>query len=85
MLKYNRSDDQCVLNKDEEYFDVYIITTDEEKLKHVSMHLEGHTYNWYIWWKGDKFSYTWKLFKNDFLKRFQGITKYKFFPKFMRL
>ena len=62
LLKDNGSDDQCVswLNKAEEYFDIYNITTYEEKLKYVPMHLEGHTYKWYIWWKADNFSYSWK-------------------------
>ena len=36
-------------------------------------------------WKGDNFAYTWNLFKNDFLKRFQGINEDKFFSKLTRL
>ena len=67
--KYNESDDQCVAwlkYKVDEYFNIYNIVWDEEKVKYASMHLEGHSYNWYIWGKGDIFSYTWKLFKNDF-------------------
>ena len=58
---------------------------DEEKVKYVPMHLEGDSYNWYIWWKGDNFSFTWKLLKNDFLKRVQGITEDKFFSNLTRL
>jgi hypothetical protein len=68
LSKYNGSDNQCVawFNKTEEYFQIYNITTDEEKVKYASMFLEGTTYNWYIWWKGRIQSYTWNSFKNDF-------------------
>ena len=38
-----------------------------------------------MWWKGDKFSYTWNLFKNDFFNRFQGIKEDEFFTKLTRL
>ena len=78
---------QCVvwLNKAEEYFDIYNITTDVEKVKYASMHLENHAYNWYMWWKGDNFAYTWNWFKNDFLKRFQGINEDELFSKLTRL
>ena len=57
---WNGSEDQSFswLNKAEEYFDIYNITSDEEKVKYASMHMEGYAYNWYMWWKGDNFSYT---------------------------
>ena len=60
LSKYNGSEDQCVawLNKGEEYFDIYNIKSDEEKVKYVSMHMEGYAYNWYLWWKRDNFTYT---------------------------
>ena len=59
LSKYNGSEDQSVawLNKAEEYFDIYNIASDEEKVKDASMHLEGYAYNWYMWWKGDNLSY----------------------------
>ena len=59
-LKYNESDDQYIawINKANKYFDIYNIMMTKEKVKYASMHLEGHAYNWYIWWKRDKFSYT---------------------------
>ena len=87
LLKYNGSEDQCVawLNKAEEYFDIYNIQSDEEKVKYVSMHMEGYAYNWYLWWKRDNFTYTWNLFKNDFFNRFQGIKEDEFFSKLTRL
>jgi hypothetical protein len=68
LSKYNGSDNQCVawFNKTEEYFQIYNITTDEEKVKYASMFLEGTAYNWYMWWKGRIQSYTWNSFKNDF-------------------
>ena len=49
--KYNKSDDQCVAwlkYKVDEYFNIYNIVRDGEKVKYASMHLEGHSYNWYI-------------------------------------
>ena len=73
------------LNKAEQYFDIYNITSDEEKVKYVSMHMEGYTYNWYLWWKRDNFTYTWNLFKNDFFNRFQGFKEDEFFSKLIRL
>jgi len=43
LSKYNGGDNQCVawFNKTEEYFHIYNITTDEEKVKYASMYLEG--------------------------------------------
>ena len=51
LSKYNGSEDQCVswLNKAEEYFNIYNIQSDEEKVKYASMHMEGYAYNWYLW------------------------------------
>jgi hypothetical protein len=87
LSKYNGGDNQCVawFNKTEEYFHIYNITTDEEKVKYASMYLEGTAYNWYLWWKGRIQSYTWNSFKNDFFKRFQGISEQEFFSKLTRL
>jgi hypothetical protein len=39
----------------------------------------GTTYNWYLLWKGRIQPYNWNSFKNDFLKRFQGILEFFFF------
>ena len=60
LSKYNGSEYQCVawLNKAEEYFDIYNIQFDEEKVKYASIYMEGYAYNWYMWWKRDNFSYT---------------------------
>ena len=57
LLKYNGSEDQCVtwLNKAEEYFDIYNIQYDKEKVKYALMYMEGYAYNWYLWWKRDNF------------------------------
>ena len=87
LSKYNGNEDQCIawINKAEEYFDIYNITTDEEKVKYASLHLDGYAYNWYMWWKGENLSYNWRQFKNDFFKRFQGITEDEFFSKLTRL
>ena len=87
LLQYNGSEDQCIawLNKVEEYFNIYNIQSDEDKVKCVSMHMEGYAYNWYLWWKRDNFTYTWNLFKNDFFNRFQWIKEDEFFSKLTRL
>ena len=47
LSKYNGSEDQCVssLNKVEEFFNIYNIQSDEEKVKYASMHMEGYAYN----------------------------------------
>ena len=60
MTKYSGGEDQFIawLNTEEEYLDIYNIATNEEKVKYGSMHLEGYAYNWYMWCKGDNFSYT---------------------------
>ena len=73
LLKYNGNEDQCVawLNKAEEYFDIYNIQSNEEKVKYASMHMEGYAYNWYLWWRSDTFTYTWNLFQNGFLIGFK--------------
>ena len=44
LSKCNRSEDQCVawLNKAEEYFDIYNIQFEEDKVKYASMHMEGY-------------------------------------------
>jgi hypothetical protein len=62
-------------NKTEEYFHIYNITTDEEKVKYASMYLEGTVYNWHLWWKGRIQSYNLNSFKNEFFLRFQGISE----------
>ena len=64
LSKYNGIEYQCVawLNKMEDYFNIYNIQSDEEKMKYASMLMEGYAYNWYMWWKGEIFSYTWNLF-----------------------
>jgi hypothetical protein len=76
LSKYNGGDNQCVawFNKTKEYFHINNI-----KGKYASMYLEGTTYNWYLWWKGRVRSYNWNSFKNDFFKRFQGISEKYFF------
>ena len=75
LSKYNGSADQCIawINKAKEYFDIYDIQYDKEKVKYAWMHMEAYAYNWYLWWKRDNFTYTWNLFKNDFFNRFQEI------------
>jgi hypothetical protein len=47
LSKYNDNDNQCMawFNKTEEYFQIYNITTDEEKVKYSSIFLEGHTWS----------------------------------------
>ena len=49
--KYNGDERQCIawINKAEEYLDIHNIHYEGEKIKYASMHLEGNTYNWYLW------------------------------------
>jgi hypothetical protein len=56
-------------NETGEYFHIYNVTTDEEKVKYASMYLEGNVYNWYLWWKGRTQSYNWNSFKNVFFSK----------------
>ena len=44
-------------------------------MKYASMHMEGYTYNWYLWWKRDNLTYTWNLFKIDFFIGFKESKK----------
>ena len=50
MSKYSGNDEQRIvwLNNTEEYFDIYNITTNIEKVKYASMHLENHAYKVYV-------------------------------------
>ena len=51
------------------------------------MHLEGNAYNWYLWWKNTTriCSHNWASFRNDLIKRFQGIEEKDLFSKITRL
>ena len=51
------------------------------------MHLKGNTYNWYLWWKNTAriCSYNWVSFRNNIIKRFQGVEEKDFFAKITRL
>ena len=51
------------------------------------MQLEGHAYNWHMWWNitTKVCSYSWHTFKNDFFKRFQDVAERDFFAKITRL
>ena len=73
----------ALINKDKEYLDIHNIHYDGEKIKYASMHLEGNAYNWYLWWKNTTriCLHNWASFKNDLIKRFQGIEEKIFFPK----
>jgi hypothetical protein len=68
-------------NKTQEYFHIYNITTDEEKVKYASIYLEGTAYNWYLWWKGRIQSHNWNSFKNDFFLKILGHLEKIFFFK----
>ena len=45
------------------------------------MHLEDNAYNWYLWWKNTAriCSYNWVSFRNNLIKRFQGVEEKDFF------
>ena len=87
--KYDGDERQCIAwtNKAKEYLDIHNIHYDSEKIKYASMHLEGNAYNWYLWWKNTAriCSYNWVSFRNDLIKRFQGVEEKYFFAKITRL
>lgn len=66
-------------NKVEEYFEIYNINNDDEKIRHASMQMEGEVYNWYMWWKKTTQAISWTKYKNAFLKRYQGVKEEEFF------
>jgi hypothetical protein len=51
--KFDGDEKQSVawINKEKEYFEIHNIHLNKEKLKYASMQLEGHAYNYYMWWK----------------------------------
>ena len=80
LLKYNGSEDQCIarLNKVEEYFDIYNIQSDEEKVKYVSIHMDRYAYNWCLWWKREIFPTPGTCSKMIFLIGFKESKKMNF-------
>ena len=50
LSKFDGDKKQCVewINKFEEYFDIYNIQINSEKIKCTSMQLEGNAYTWYM-------------------------------------
>jgi hypothetical protein len=79
--KYNGGDNQCVawFNKTQEYFHIYNVIMDEEKVKYASMYIEENAYNWYLWWKGSLESYNWNYFKKEFFLKIPGHLEFFFF------
>ena len=79
LSKFNGKTKQSVawINKEEEFFSIHNITSDEEMIKYASMQLEGRAYNWYMWWKVTTWTtkLNWNTFKNDFFKRFEDLKK----------
>jgi hypothetical protein len=70
LSKFDGNEKQGVawFNKAEEYFEIYGIYNDDEKIRYASMQLEGDAYNWYMWWKKIGYTISWNKFKDDFLK-----------------
>ena len=87
--KYDGDERQCIawINKSKEYLNIHNIHYEGEKIKYASMHLEGNTYNWYLWWKNTTIicSHNWDSFGKDLTRRFQGIEEKYLFPKITRL
>jgi hypothetical protein len=48
--KFDKNEKQGIawFNKAEEYFEIYSIDNDDEKINYASMQLEGGAYNWYM-------------------------------------
>ena len=51
------------------------------------MQLEDWSYNWYMWWNvtTQTTKRKWKMFKNDFFKRFEDLKEKDFFAKLTKL
>ena len=74
------------INKAEEFFCIHKILSNDEKVKYVSMQLEGQAYNWCMCWKKTTniCAYSWNTFNNDFFKQFEDVTE-DFFSKITRI
>lgn len=72
-------------NKAKEYFEIYDIDNDDEKIRHASMKMEGEAYNWYMWWKKTTLAISWRKFKNVFFKRIQGVKEEELLSTLTRL
>lgn len=44
----NEKNNVAWINKVEQYFEIYDINDDDEKLRHASMKMEGEAYNLYM-------------------------------------
>ena len=87
MLKFdgNKKYNVAWINKVEEYFEIYDINDDDERLRHTSMKMEGEAYNLYMWWKKLTHSISWRKFKDAFFKIFQGVKEEEFFSALIKL
>jgi len=69
-LSKSGSNEKCSVawfNKAEQYFEIYGIDNDEEKIRHASMQIAGEVYNWNMWWKKTTLAISWNKFKNAFI------------------
>lgn len=73
------------MRKAYEYFKIYNIDNDDERINYASMQMEGEAYNWYLWWKKSSHGISWRKFRDAFFKRFQGIKEEEFFTTLTRL
>ena len=89
LAKFDGETKQSVawINKAKEFFCIHKILSNDEKVKYVSMQLEGWAYRWYMWWKKTTniSAYSWDTLKNDFFKRFEDVIEKDFFTKITRL
>ena len=89
LAKFDGETKQSVawINKVEELFCIHKISSNDGKVKCVSMKLKGQVYNWYMWWKKTTkiCAYSWGTFKNEFFKRFEDVTEKDFLTKITRL
>jgi len=61
-------------------------TNELEKLLMTSIYLEGDAYDWFTWWskKTSELFVNWKMFIEDFLKRFHDDEEDDTFTRFPR-
>ena len=78
-IQWKRKNNVAWIKKAEEYFEIYDINDDDEKLRHASLKMEGEAYNWYMWWKKTIHVISWRKFKDAFFNGFQGVREEEFF------
>ena len=75
------------INKVENYFAMYRISDDEDKISIASMYMDKLACDWFMWWdsKCRGLVRDWDTFKKKFFKRFQDMEENELYTKLTRL